>query len=100
MVKSELVQRMANKLSDLPVKDVAFCVTEILADMREALSKGTRVEVRGFGSFCLHFRPKRNAHNPKTGEHVVTMPKHAVYFKPGKELKERVNQAFLDEQQG
>jgi integration host factor subunit beta len=95
MVKSELVERMSEKLTDLSVKDLAFCATEMLSSMSDALAKGMRVEVRGFGSFSLHYRGKRNAHNPKTGERVITMPKHAVYFKPGKSLKDGVNAAFL-----
>jgi integration host factor subunit beta len=57
------------------------------------LSKGGRVEVRGFGSFCLHYQARRNAHNPKTGEKVIAPPRYRVHFKPGKELRNRVNRA-------
>jgi integration host factor subunit beta len=95
MVKSELALTMSEKLLDLSLKDLDFCTTKILSTMSDALAEGERVEVRGFGSFCLHYRGKRNAHNPKTGEGVITMPKHAVYFKPGINLKNRVNEAFL-----
>ena len=59
--------------------------------MSEILNNGGRIEIRGFGSFNLHFRPPRRAHNPKTGEKLVTNPKYAVHFKPGKELREKVN---------
>jgi len=59
--------------------------------MSTILSQGGRIEIRGFGSFNLHFRPPRRAHNPKTGEKLVTNPKYAVHFKPGKELREKVN---------
>ncbi len=59
--------------------------------MSEALIHGQRIEIRGFGSFSLHYRPPRNAHNPKTGEKVVTEAKYSPHFKPGKELRERVN---------
>jgi integration host factor subunit beta len=59
--------------------------------MSEALIQGKRIEIRGFGSFSLHFRPPRRAHNPKTGQKVVTEAKYSPHFKPGKELRERVN---------
>ena len=59
--------------------------------MSEALINNQRIEIRGFGSFSLHYRPPRNAHNPKTGEKVVTMAKYSPHFKPGKELRERVD---------
>ncbi len=61
--------------------------------MSEVLGQGGRIEIRGFGSFCLHYRPPRNAHNPKTGDKVVTKAKHSPHFKPGKDLRERVNES-------
>lgn len=91
MIKSELVQNLANKLMQIPEKKIADAVNLLLDLMTEELEKGRRIEVRGFGSFSLHHRPPRNAHNPKTGEKVVTDEKFTPHFKPGKELRERVN---------
>jgi len=65
--------------------------------MSQALASGDRIEIRGFGSFSLHFRPPRLGRNPKTGEAVALAGKHVPHFKPGKELRERVNEA-LDQQ--
>lgn len=91
MIKSELIARLAAKLTHLPEKQVADSVNHILELMSDALINGKRIEIRGFGSFSLHYRPPRNAHNPKTGEKVVTAAKHSPHFKPGKELRERVD---------
>lgn len=94
MVKSELITLIADKLNTLPLKDVEIGINQILECMGTALCTGDRIEIRGFGSFCLHYRPARNAHNPKTGEKVATIPKHTPHFKPGKELRERVNSQY------
>lgn len=91
MVKSELIQKIGNKITALSDKDVELSVNQIIYKMTENLSSGKRIEIRGFGSFSLHYRPPRNAHNPKTGEKVVTIPKYSPHFKPGKELRDRVN---------
>ena len=91
MIKSELIINLANKFKDIPEKDSAESVNLLLDTMRDSLSQGGRIEIRGFGSFCLHYRPPRNAHNPKTGDKVVTVPKYSPHFKPGKALRERVN---------
>lgn len=91
MVKSELIGLIAEKLNSLPIKDVEIGINQILECMGSELCNGGRIEIRGFGSFCLHYRPARNAHNPKTGEKVATIPKHTPHFKPGKELRQRVN---------
>jgi integration host factor subunit beta len=91
MVKSELINKIAVKQPGLSVRDVELSVNQILECMSETLSHGGRIEIRGFGSFSLHYRPPRNAHNPKTGEKVETTAKHTPHFKPGKELRERVN---------
>ena len=91
MIKSELIENLAAKLTNLPEKQVAEGINHILELMSSALIQGKRIEIRGFGSFSLHYRPPRNAHNPKTGEKVVTEPKYSPHFKPGKELRERVN---------
>ncbi len=91
LIKSELIAEISQKLSHLPEKDIALAINSIIEQMSEKLSNGGRIEIRGFGSFCLHYRPPRKAHNPKTGEKLVTQPKYAVHFKPGKELREHVN---------
>ena len=91
MIKSQLMQNLAEKLTDLSEKQVTDSVNLILNLMSDALEAGKRIEIRGFGSFSLHYRPPRNAHNPKTGEKVVTGAKHSPHFKPGKELRERVD---------
>ncbi len=91
MIKSELIEQMAAKMTHLTEKQVADGVNKILELMSKALVDNQRIEIRGFGSFSLHYRPPRNAHNPKTGEKVVTEAKHSPHFKPGKELRERVD---------
>lgn len=93
MVKSELIIKIANKQDSLSVKDVELGVNHILECMSDALGGGDRIEIRGFGSFCLHYRPPRKAHNPKTGARVYTEAKHTPHFKPGKDLRERVNES-------
>ena len=91
MIKSDLISIIANRLTSLPEKDVALGVNEMVEYMAETLSRGERIEIRGFGSFSLHHRHPRNANNPKTGERVVTTEKYTPHFKPGKELKDLVN---------
>ena len=75
----------------MPEKEIAQAVNGIIEQMSDILASGGRIEIRGFGSFCLHYRPPRRAHNPKTGEKLITQPKYAVHFKPGKEVREKVN---------
>lgn len=91
MIKSELIENLAAKMTHLPEKQVSDGINRILDMMTEALVNNKRIEIRGFGSFSLHYRPPRNAHNPKTGEKVVTEAKYSPHFKPGKELRERVD---------
>lgn len=91
MIKSELIERIAARMTNLTEKQVADAVNRMLDLMSDALIKKQRIEIRGFGSFSLHYRPPRNAHNPKTGEKVVTEAKYSPHFKPGKELRERVD---------
>lgn len=91
LIKSQLIGELSKHFPHLPEKDIALSVNHIIEHMSEILSNGGRIEIRGFGSFNLHFRPPRRAHNPKTGEKLVTNPKYAVHFKPGKELREKVN---------
>lgn len=93
MVKSELIARVVSKFQQLPEKDVELGINQILEYMSETLQKNGRIEIRGFGSFSLHNRPSRNAHNPRTGEKVVTTNKYAPHFKPGKQTRDRINQS-------
>lgn len=91
MIKSDLIAIMAGKITHLSEKDVADNINDIIDCMGDALAAGERIEIRGFGSFSLHYRPPRNAHNPKTGERVITEAKYSPHFKPGKELRELVD---------
>ena len=91
MTKSELIERIAKKQPHLPYKDVELSVKTLIEQMAQKLSTGNRIEIRGFGSFSLHYRPPRIGRNPKTGEAVSLSGKYVPHFKPGKELRERVN---------
>lgn len=91
MTKSELIEALARKQNHLPYKDIENAVKTLLEHMSESLSSGERIEIRGFGSFSLHFRPPRIGRNPKTGDSVSLSGKYVPHFKPGKELRERVN---------
>lgn len=91
MVKSKLIALIAEKQPNLSFKDVEMGVNYIISHMSDALSSGDRIEIRGFGSFSLHYRPPRRAHNPKTGERVFTDAKYTPHFKPGKDMRDRVN---------
>lgn len=93
MTKSELVDQLAAQQRHLSHADVELAVRTILEQMSRALAEGERIEIRGFGSFSLHFRPPRMGRNPKTGEAVALPGKHVPHFKPGKALRERVNDA-------
>ncbi len=91
MTKSELIEALALRQKHLAPNDVELAVKSVLEQMSHSLSVGERIEIRGFGSFSLHFRPARMGRNPKTGESVALPGKHVPHFKPGKELRERVN---------
>jgi integration host factor subunit beta len=91
MTKSELIELLARKQKHLPAKDVELAVKHLLELMSNALASGERIEIRGFGSFSLHFRPPRLGRNPKTGEAVALAGKYVPHFKPGKDLRDRVN---------
>lgn len=91
MTKSELIEALAQKQSHLAYRDVELSVKWLLESMSQALAGGERIEVRGFGSFNLHYRPPRMGRNPKSGAAVVLRGKYVPHFKPGKELRERVN---------
>ncbi|PKG39887.1 integration host factor subunit beta [Psychromonas sp. Urea-02u-13] len=91
MTKSDLIERLTSKHFQLSIKEVEDSVKETLQLMTDSLAKGERIEVRGFGSFSLHYRAPRIGRNPKTGDKVELGGKHVPHFKPGKELRERVN---------
>lgn len=93
MTRSELIEQMALRHKDLlTVDDVELAVKNIIDQMSIALAEGGRIEIRGFGSFSLHYRPPRMGRNPKTGESVSLIGKYAPHFKPGKRLRDRVNE--------
>ena len=94
MVKSQLASKISDKFPHLPMKAIEMCVHQTIDMLSDALSSGERIEIRGFGSLKLNFRAPRNAHNPKTGEKVATIAKYTPYFKPGKELRDRVNAQY------
>ncbi len=96
MTKSELIERIAEHQEQLSVKDIELSVKMILEYMSQILSSGERIEIRGFGSFSLHFREPRTGRNPKTGETVYLSGKYVPHFKPGKELRDRVNESLKD----
>ena len=93
MTKSELIERIAQKQNQLVYRDVELGVKTVLEHMSECLAAGGRIEIRGFGSFSLHFRPGRVGRNPKTGAPVSLAAKYVPHFKPGKKLRELVNES-------
>ena len=99
MTKSELMIRLAESYlaasnTQLMAKDVEQSVKVLVDTMTRSLARGQRIEIRGFGSFDLNHRPARTGRNPKTGEEVAVPEKYVPHFKPGKELRERVDQAL------
>ena len=97
MTKSELIEHIAQKQTQLAYRDVELAVKTVLEHMAERLASGDRIEIRGFGSFSLHYRPGRVGRNPKTGAPVSLPAKFVPHFKPGKELRERVDEAYARE---
>lgn len=93
MTRSDLIEALAARFPQLTAQDAEVAVKELLDAITEALVKGQRLEIRGFGSFSLNYRPPRTGRNPKTGEKVDVAAKHVPHFKPGKELRERVDAA-------
>lgn len=91
MTKSELIAKLAARYPQLVAKDAELAVKTILDAMAKNLAEGERIEIRGFGSFSLNYRPPRVGRNPKTGEKVNVPEKYVPHFKAGKELRERVD---------
>lgn len=94
MTKSELIERLCTQQTHLSTKEVEDAVKDILEHMASKLEEGDRIEIRGFGSFSLHYREPRVGRNPKSGEKVELEGKYVPHFKPGKELRERVNSSL------
>ncbi|PIQ41066.1 MAG: integration host factor subunit beta, partial [Thalassolituus sp. CG17_big_fil_post_rev_8_21_14_2_50_53_8] len=89
MTKSELIEKIVSRQPQLSSKDVELAVKTLLDHMSQTLSSGERIEIRGFGSFSLHYRAPRMGRNPKTGETVDLKGKFVPNFKPGKELRDQ-----------
>ena len=98
MTKSELIQQIAQTQSHLVERDVALAVNMMLEHMTTCLSGGGRIEIRGFGSFSLRFRRARLGRNPRTGAQVSLPARYTPYFKPGKDLRERLNRTHESSQ--
>ncbi len=94
MTKSELIEYITEKQNQLTIKDVEMSVKLLLDHMSDILASGERIEIRGFGSFSLHYRAPRTGRNPKTGDAVVLEGKYVPHFKPGKEMRDRVNESI------
>jgi len=90
MTKSELIERLAKHYPQLVVQDAQVVVRTILDVLAESLTRGQRVEIRGFGSFGLNYRPPRTGRNPKSGEEVQVPAKYVPHFKVAKELRDRI----------
>lgn len=93
MTKSELIERITMQQGQLSSKEIELAVKAILDHMTHTLGVGDRIEIRGFGSFSVHYRAPRVGRNPKTGESVALEGRYVPHFKPGKELRDRVNES-------
>lgn len=95
VTKSELIESIAERYEMLSSRDVELAIKTMIDSMAQVLATGGRIEIRGFGSFSLHYRAPRIGRNPKTGDTVALTGKHVPHFKPGKELRDRVNESLL-----
>ena len=91
MIRSELIQKIADENPHLYQRDVEHIINTILDEIVGALARGERVELRGFGAFSVKNRPARVGRNPRTGDRVEVEEKHVPFFKTGKEMRERLN---------
>jgi integration host factor subunit beta len=96
MTRTQLIAILATRMRHLTHDDVEEATRHLLGQLSQSLASGQRIEVRGFGSFILHYRRPRTGHNPKTGAPVVVPAKHVPHFKPGRSLRERVNGVMAD----
>ena len=94
MVKSQIIAKLAEETEGLLLRDAYACVEVILKTIGDAMSEGNAVQLRTFGSFTVNFHPSYMARNPKTGKPVPTVDSYSPHFKPGKQLRERVNQHY------
>lgn len=94
VTKSELIESIVARQEQLSAKDVELAIKTMIDSMARVLATGGRIEIRGFGSFSLHYRAPRIGRNPKTGDAVKLTGKHVPHFKPGKELRDRVNDSL------
>jgi integration host factor subunit beta len=92
MTKSSLIAKIASSYPSFTSEQIHLAVNKLIEQLSLAIAQGQRIEIRGFGSFCLRHQAAREAHNPKTGEKINTLNKHRTHFKPGKKLRDRVNQ--------
>jgi len=93
MTRSDLIAALASRFTHLTAKDAEIAVMEILDAIGDSLARGDRVEIRGFGSFSLNYRPPRKGRNPKSGDPVSVPAKYVPHFKAGKEMRERVEES-------
>ena len=100
MTRSDLVEELANRFGHLTHRDAEFAVKAILDAMNDALVAGHRIEIRGFGSFSINRRPPRMGRNPRSGESVAIPEKRVPHFKPGKALRESVDQRTAEIEAG
>ena len=91
LTKSDLIDKLSQKQRNLSPEDVETAIKELIKMMSNSLATGERIEIRGFGSFSLHYRPQRSGRNPKSGELVNIPEKYIPRFRPGKEMRDRVN---------
>lgn len=100
ITRSELITQLSKRQKYFSTRDVDKALKTMIEHMIETLARGGRIEIRGFGSFSLHYRQPRAGHNPKTGESVGLPARYVPHFKPGKELREQVNAAYLENTTG
>ena len=91
MTKSELIEALARRQTHLAFSDVELAVKNVIEQMSQALAGGERIEIRGFGSFALHYRPPRMGRNPKTGQEVPISPRRVLVFRASNTLKTQIN---------
>lgn len=91
MIKSDIIAKIAVSYPQHSMTDISLAVNKIIEQMTNTLVHNQRIEIRGFGSFSLHFQPARKAHNPKTQEKIISSDKYRPHFKPGKALRDRIN---------
>ena len=97
MTKSELIEALSSRQQHLAAKDVELAVKSLLEQMTHSLANGERIEIRGFGSFSLHFRPPRMGRNPKTGEPAAINPRRVISFRASQIMKSRVHDAVVED---